>query len=291
MKFWGKFSRSIFKLAAQPKLKKLHPKLIESILSRSALMLDSEMIAEIRTFIVSKQTVQGGFSDRGGKCDLYYTLFGYYLAESLSVNEVMEPLKKYVAATVKTNSLSGVYRYCGAILYAKLIGLDAETEKLRQQIVADLTLKNSKQPEYSVFLGVLALYYLEDYLNIYRVVNQYKRSFTLTGNPCPVVAATAILLGMTGNKKPETVDRLKTFYRENGGFAALQKAPSEDLLSTGVALYAFHFLDADIRLIKPDCLTFVDDLYDNGGFRATPYDSITDVEYTFYGLLALGSMS
>ena len=291
MKLWEKFSKSIFKFAAQPKLKKLRPKLIEPVLSRSALMLDSEMIAEIQTFIISKQTAQGGFSDRGGKCDLYYTLFGYYIAESLSVNEVMEPLKKFVAATVLMHNLSGVYLYCGAILYAKLIGQDAITEKLRKQIIADLTLPDSKQPEYSSFLGVLALYYLEDFKNIQRIVNQYKQSFSLTGHPCPVVAATAVMLGMTGNRKPEVAEMLKTFYRGNGGFAALHTAPGEDLLSTGVALYALYFLDADLRLIKPDCLTFVDDLYDNGGFRATRYDAITDVEYTFYGLLALGSMS
>jgi len=291
MKLWGKFSKSIFKLAAQPKLIKLRPKLIEPVLSSSALMLDSEMIAEIRTFIISKQTAQGGFSDRGGKCDLYYTLFGYYIAESLSVKEVMEPLNKYVAATVLMDNLSGVYLYCGTILYAKLIGQDATTEKLRKQIIADLTLPDSKQPEYSSFLGVLALYYLEDFKNIQRIVNQYKQSFSLTGHPCPVVAATAVMLGMTGNRKPEVAEMLKTFYRGNGGFAALHTAPGEDLLSTGVALYALYFLDADLRLIKPDCLTFVDDLYDNGGFRATRYDAITDVEYTFYGLLALGSMS
>jgi hypothetical protein len=222
---------------------------------------------------------------------LYYTLFGYYIAESFSVNEVIEPLKKYVAAMVTSTDLSGVYRYCGAILYAKLIGLDATTEKLRQQIVADLTLTDSKQPEYSGFLGVLALYYLEDYLSIQRIVNQYKQSFSLTGHPCPVVAATAVMLGMTGNRKSEAVDMLKAFYRANGGFAALHQAPAGDLLSTGVALYALHFLDADLRLMKPDCLAFVDDLYDNGGFRATQYDAVTDVEYTFYGLLALGSLS
>jgi len=291
MKFWEKFSRNIFKLAAQPKLRKLRPKLIEPVLAKSTLMLDSEMIAEIRTFIMSKQTTQGGFSDRGGNCDLYYTLFGYYIAESFSVNEVIEPLKKYVAAMVTSTDLSGVYRYCGAILYAKLIGLDATTEKLRQQIVADLTLTDSKQPEYSGFLGVLALYYLEDYLSIQRIVNQYKQSFSLTGLPCPVVAATAVMLGMTGNRKSEAVDMLKAFYRANGGFAALHQAPAGDLLSTGVALYALHFLDADLRLMKPDCLAFVDDLYDNGGFRATQYDAVTDVEYTFYGLLALGSLS
>lgn len=290
MRFWERFSKTIFKLAAKPQLKKARPKLIESVLAKSISILDPEMIDEIKSFIKSKQTVQGGFADRGGKCDLYYTLFGYYIADSFSVAEVMEPLKKYLA-TVTLNNLSGVYLYCGVILYARILGLDATTERLRKQILADLTKANSKQPEYSGFLGMLALYYLEDYLNIQRIVNQYKRSFALSGHPCPVVAATAVLFGMAGNRQPEAVEKLKSFYRESGGFAALHKAPTEDLLSTGVALYALHFLDADLRLIKPKCLTFVDNLYDNGGFRATPYDSVTDVEYTFYGLLALGSMN
>ena len=99
------------------------------------------------------------------------------------------------------------------------------------------------------------------------------------------------MLAITGDQKPEIVDVINTYYRGNGGFAALHLAPGEDLLSTAVALYALHFLDADIRIMKPDCLIFIDDLYDSGGFRATKYDSVTDVEYTFYGLLALGSMS
>jgi len=291
MKFWEKFSKNIFKLAAQPQLKKVRPKLIETVLAKSTSMLDPGMIAEIRAFIVSKQTAQGGFSDRGGKCDLYYSLFGYYMAESFSVTEVMGPMRKYISDTVTTNNLSGVYQYCGAILYAKLIGPDATTEKLRKQIVTGLTQADSKQPEYAGFLGILALYYLEDFQNIQRVINQYKRSFSLSEHPCPVIAATAVMLGMAGNRQPEAEEMLKSFYRESGGFAALHRAPAEDLLSTGVALYALHFLDADLRLIKPDCLTFVDDLYDNGGFRATSHDAVTDVEYTFYGLLALGSMS
>lgn len=291
MKFWERFSRNIFKLAAEPQLKKLRPKLIESVLAKSTSMLDPGLITEIRSFIISSQTSQGGFADRGGKCDLYYSLFGYYIAEALSFNEVMEPLRKYVASTVVSDNLTGVYRYCIAILYAKLIGSDATTEKLREQIVADLIKADSKQPEYAGFLGILALYYLEDYINIQRVVKKYKRSLSFDGHPCPVVAATAVLMGMAGNLQTEAVDQLKSFYRGNGGFAALQRAPCEDLLSTAVALYALHFLDADLRLIKPDCLTFVDDLYDNGGFIATLDDTVPDVEYTFYGLLALGSMS
>ena len=291
MKFWERFLKNIFKLAAQSRLKKIGPKLIESVLARSTSDLDPGLKLEIGSFILSKQTTQGGFEDRGGKCDLYYSLFGFYIAEALSVTEVMEPLKKYVASTVATNNLSGVYLYCGAILYAKLVGSDETTEKLQKQIVSELARADSKQQEYAGFLGILALYYLEDYLNIQRFIRKYTRALSLDGHPCPVVAATAVLLGMAGKRQTEGVDKLKSFYRKNGGFAALQHAPFEDLLSTGVALYALRFLDADLRIIKPDCFTFVDELYENGGFRATQADTLPDVEYTFYGLLALGSMS
>ncbi len=291
MKFWEKFSKSIFKLAAKSQLKKIRPKLLEPVLAQSIAMLDEGMILEMRSFVLSQQTVEGGFADRAGKCDLYYSLFGYFISNSLEVPGFKEPLKKYVEATVPSGNLTGVYRYCGAILYAKLIGLDVITEKLRNEILEDLLRPDLKQPEYSGFLGILALFYLEDYLSIQRVVKRYKRLLNLKGHPCPVVATTAVMMGMAGNPQSEPVEALLTFYRGNGGFAAVLRAPEEDLLSTGVALFALHFLDADIRLIKPDCLSFVDDLYDNGGFRATSTDFITDVEYTFYGLLALGSMN
>ncbi len=291
MKFWEKFSRSIYKIGAQHQLNKIRPKLLEPVLRKSVLMLNDEMISEIRTFIVSQQTDKGGFSDRGGKTDLYYTLFGLYIAEAFSVNEVMEQLKLYVKEVVEKNNLSGVFRYCGAILYAKMIGLNDTTEKLRKEIVAELTETTLKQPEYSGFLGILALYYLEDFVSIKRIVNQYKRIFRMKGNhPCPVVAANTVIQGFSGGQSQESADKLQSFHRTDSGFAALHHAPAEDLLSTGVALFALNFLSADLRLIKPDCLNFVDELYDCGGFRSTQADSITDVEYTFYGLLALGSM-
>jgi hypothetical protein len=291
MKFWERLSNIIFKVLAQSRLNKLRPKLIETVLAKSAQMLDPEMTFQITSFIIENQTEEGGFADRGGKCDLYYTLFGCLIADALSVTSVMIPLKEYVEITVTKSKLSGVYLYCGAILYAKLIGKDATAEKLRKQIVDDLGKINSEQTEYNRFLGILALYYLEDYLNIKRAIIKHKRSFSLSGLPCPVVAAAAVLLGIAGRRQPEVCALLKSYYRESGGFAAINGAPAEDLLSTGVALYALHFLDSDIRLIKPDCLSFVDDLYDSGGFRATKFDTTVDTEYTFYGLLALGSMS
>jgi hypothetical protein len=151
--------------------------------------------------------------------------------------------------------------------------------------------------EYTSFMGFLALYYLEDFVSLFKLIKSLNHSISTsahphisTSTPCPVLAAFSVLQTISGKKDPLTEERLKKFYHENGGFVAVKNAPCEDLLSTGVALYALHFLDADIRLIKPQSLSFVDDLYDNGGFRATQTDFETDVEYTFYGLLALGAL-
>lgn len=290
MKFWVRFSRSIFKLAAYPLLNKIRPKSIESVLKKSINLLSDEMVDEIRSFIRHKYTPQGGFADRAGKGDLYYSLFGYYLAEAFSVSEVISPLKNYIKNKVTGNGLTGVNLYCGTILYAKLNGIDDISEKLRKQIAADLKKSQSKQMEYSLFMGFLALYYLEDFYSIKRLITKYESNDYQKELPCPVTAAITILLELGGHHKQSAELKLKSFYRENGGFTALSHAPYEDLLSTGVALYALHFINADMRLMKPVCLSFIDDLYENGGFRSTQSDFETDVEYTFYGLLALGSL-
>jgi prenyltransferase beta subunit len=93
-----------------------------------------------------------------------------------------------------------------------------------------------------------------------------------------------------GRKDTLLTDKLYSFYRHKGGFSALNRAPTEDLLSTGVALYALHFIEADTRMIKPECLSYIDSLYENGGFRSSYAERETDMEYTFYGLLGLGSL-
>ena len=60
MKFWEKFSRTIFNLAAQSQLKKIRPKLLEPVLTNSVSILDDGMILEMRSFILCQQTVEGG---------------------------------------------------------------------------------------------------------------------------------------------------------------------------------------------------------------------------------------
>ncbi len=315
MKYLERLSKTIFKLAVLPFLKKIRSKSIEAVLKDSLLLLTDETADEIRHFIRQKQNPDGGFADRAGKSDLYYSLFGYLVAEALSVNEIIGPLKEFVKNEITRKNLSGVHLYCGAILYSKLCGADDHSVALEKKVLQELKSANPyistsihqhistsihQHIEYSSFMGFLALYYLENFFALKNLIKNYKvytsaHQHINTSphqhiNPCPVMAANAILQELSRFPDPSSEEKLMSFHHENGGFIAVLQAPCEDLLSTGVALYALKFINADLRVLKPQCLSFVDNLYEDGGFRAAQTDFETDVEYTFYGLLALGSL-
>jgi hypothetical protein len=77
-----------------------------------------------------------------------------------------------------------------------------------------------------------------------------------------------------------------------GGFLPFPGAPIPDLLSTAVALHALDGLQTDFSRIGEPCLDFVDSLWTaKGGFHGTWDDDVLDLEYTYYGLLALGHLA
>jgi hypothetical protein len=77
-----------------------------------------------------------------------------------------------------------------------------------------------------------------------------------------------------------------------GGFMAMPMAPIPDLLSTATALHALAGMQVSFEPIKEHCLDFIDTLWTNeGGFHGHWADDVLDVEYTLYGLLALGHLS
>ena len=78
-----------------------------------------------------------------------------------------------------------------------------------------------------------------------------------------------------------------------GGFRANKVAPIPDLLSTATALHALSGVQYDVgEEVRERCLDFVDTLWTNeGSFHGHWHEEELDVEYTFYGLLALGHLS
>lgn len=89
-----------------------------------------------------------------------------------------------------------------------------------------------------------------------------------------------------GSCDQQLVEWLKARQDESGGFYSSEVAPMPDMLSTAVALFTLRLIGE-----KPHKASdFIDAHWmENGGFSPTIYDEYSDVEYMFYGLLALGS--
>lgn len=82
------------------------------------------------------------------------------------------------------------------------------------------------------------------------------------------------------------VEWLQQRQDDNGGFYASEQAPIPDLLSTAVASFTLRLIGADSK----DATQFIQAHWlEGGGFAPTLFDEYSDVEYVFYGLLALGS--
>jgi hypothetical protein len=291
MKLWEKLSGIIYKLIALPYVKAFEGKSTETVLRKSVYIMDADAVERIKNYIISRHTSSGGFPDKAGKTDLYYSLFGFFLAEALDLKELFPSIKRYVEKEITGNDPAGIHLYCAAILYAKTGKDHSVRYALQKKVRHALGDQMKKQPAYTAFLTLLACYYLEDYKGLYMIRKQIKAFNKTSTLPCPVIAALLVLQQSFHQPVEELKTGILSFYDAKGGFRATPAAPVADLLSTAVALYALHFAGADLRMIKPDCLQFAEALYNNGGFSGNVLDMDPDIEYTFYGLLALGALA
>ncbi|MDR1959551.1 MAG: terpene cyclase/mutase family protein [Planctomycetaceae bacterium] len=103
----------------------------------------------------------------------------------------------------------------------------------------------------------------------------------------PTVAAVCLLklLDAEHHLSRKTVEFFLSMKREDGGFKANAVAPVSDLLSTHTALVALCELDAVLQMDLSDTELFVDSLWksEGGGYIGGIWDTVPDVEYTFYG--------
>jgi prenyltransferase beta subunit len=102
-------------------------------------------------------------------------------------------------------------------------------------------------------------------------------------------AAGLIVTGqLDGYRKNADVDYLWGTQKESGGFGATERSPLPDMLSTATSLFT---LDSYGIQPKYSPVDFIEAHWQNtGGFSATLLEDTSDVEYTFYGLLALGAI-
>ncbi|MCA1758796.1 MAG: hypothetical protein LC658_03420, partial [Bacteroidales bacterium] len=109
-------------------------------------------------------------------------------------------------------------------------------------------------------------------------------------SPCSIHAAISVARQKAGLDNKKEMKLLLSFFEEGKGFKTFRETDEPDLLSTAVALFALKFAGADLRLVTPTCLELIQQNYSSGAFLAGNGDEMRDLEYTFYGLLALGTL-
>jgi prenyltransferase beta subunit len=274
-------------------------------------------------FVESQANSDGGFKDRNGQSDLYYTLFGLDTLIALK-RDHLEPehdiwarAESYLKSFGPGNQLDFVHLCALARSWAALAGLARRIpEAWRGSILEQIencraadggyhpVRRNSRGTAYAAFLALGAYQDLAGEMpEPLRLVRSLKLLETedgawanepgvKIGSTNATAAAVTLLRNLSMPIHSRVGDWLLARLHSQGGFLAAPNAPIPDLLSTATALHALSGLQMELNPVREPCLDFIDTLWTNeGGFHGNWTDEFLDVEYTFYGLLALGHLS
>ena len=264
----------------------------------------------VSRFLHSQLNPDGGFRDRSGKSDLYYTVFGLEGLIALRA-EAPAATAAYLETFGDGHDLDLVHLCClircwanvGQALVSPLgvqalacAGLQSRLEAYRTPDGGYNTISGvPRGTAYGCFLAMGAYQDLrleipspERLVECLRALRSADGGYETTPS---TAAAASLFRHLDEPAQPELSDWLLARCK-NGGFHASPAAPIPDLLSTATALHALSGTHTSIESIRESCLDFVDSLWTNAGaFYGNWADDAPDCEYTYYGLLALGHLS
>jgi hypothetical protein len=283
--------------------------------ARLAPNLLGESAGAVAAFVRGQQNPDGGFKDRAGRSDLYYTVFGVDGLLALRADLPVGSVLSYLQAFGDGDGLDFVHLGCLARCWASLpltLRREAPAERLLARVEKCRSADGGYAPTpgsmdgtiYACFVAAGAYDDLgrpmPEPLRMLRCLarlqaddggytNQRDMPLGLT----PSTAAAVTLLRHLDQPLPPALgDWLLARCRPEGGFFATPVAPVPDLLSTATALHALACLHVPLDPIREPCLDFLDSLWTNrGAFHGTWADDALDCEYTYYALLALGHLS
>jgi prenyltransferase beta subunit len=269
----------------------------------------------VKTFLHSQQNSDGGFKDRAGNSDLYYTVFGIEGLFALRADLPLTSLESYLRSFGAGEDLDLVHLSCLARCWAMVAGAmldDSTKNKILHRIESfraadggyNATPGSSLGTLYGCFLATGAYQDFAQVLpnpdGILHCITSLKASdggyanqVELPMGLTPSTAAAVTLLRQYAQPiDPALGDWLLSRSHPQGGFFATPAAPIPDLLSTATAIHALAGMNRDLDGVKEKTLDFIDTLWSStGGFFGNWEDDILDCEYTYYGLLALGHLS
>ncbi len=271
-----------------------------------------ELVAD---FFRGQQNDDGGFTDRSGNSDLYYTVFGTEGLMALRSDVPAASIARYLHTFGDGDGLDFIHLTCLLRCWAALptaLALDVPRAAILQRIEAfrtpdggySVTAGAQTGTVYGCFLALGA--YQDGGLEMPQMMRLLPSIAALQaddggyanqddmpmGFTPSTAAAVTLLRQLNQAPQPQLADWLLERHHAEGGFFAMPLAPIPDLLSTATALHALAGMQSDFEAIKEPCLDFIDTLWTNkGAFYGHWDDDCADCEYTYYALLALGHLS
>lgn len=258
---------------------------------QSARIFDESILNEIRNFLKYSQHESGGFMDRAGNPDLYYSLFGVWSALALEEIEILSQVRSW-AESIRPEKSTSVIEVACLLMIRKTLGMKGSSSFLFR-LLARLTVSSKNiSPYYRLFITLLLIdTFLPNLTNLKWPGK--KRLLQRAGkiiSSCTEAVAALVVSAKAGAYTGKLQDQLVAFFNEETGFTAFHGKKDGDMLSTSAALFALRFSGFDLRGMTPACLDFLGRNYSEGAFLSGDGDPELDIEYTFYGLLAAGSL-
>ena len=264
---------------------------IISIARQSVRIFDESTLDEIRIFHKANQQESGGYKDRAGKPDLYYSLFGLWSAMALDETENQNRLRSWIESLC-TQKYQSVIEIACLIMIRKTLGMKRSASLIFKLLVRISGSRKTISPYYRLFIALLLIDTFLPNLTTLRwpgLKRLLKRAEKMTSS-CTEAAAALVVASKTGGNTGTLQDQLVSFFNEEKGFRAFHGKKDGDMLSTAAALFALQYSGYDLRAMTPACLEFLSRNYSEGAFLSGDGDPELDIEYTFYGLLAAGSL-
>lgn len=262
--------------------------------------------------ISESQNADGGFPGRDGKSDVYYTCFALACLHAVNAEFDRDRLRRFLDRFDDGEMFDFIHltalAQCRAILslnpFGKFKGRihhRLETYRCKDCGFHTSAERTSGSP-YGAFLYMLTVgAMLRPLRNVQSIVRTVESCRVPGGGfandlgaDCASVPATAaaIAVSAAAGKKIRVDEDIGFLMRcfDNGGFRENPESPCADLLSMAVALFALNIAGVSMQDYRSLSLDFLESCWnEKGGFHAHVYDSVTDSEYAFYGLLAAGS--
>jgi prenyltransferase beta subunit len=281
-------------------------------LSPKVLGESAELVA---AFLTNQQNPDGGFRDRAGATDLYYTVFGLDGLIALHRDPPATSTRRFLESLDGGADLDFVHLACLARAWATISRnepVSSGSKEILNRIEQFRSTDGGYNPvpraihgtAYGAFLALGAYQDLRVELPsperlLHSIGGLQSRDGAYGNQPgmsegqTSATAAAIAVRRQLGDRIDERLgDWLLARVHPQGGFVAAPAIPMPDLLSTATALHALATLQRRIDAVRDLCLDFVDTLWTSrGGFYGSWADDHLDCEYTYYGLLSLGHLS